>query len=40
MFLSMLDLNQMYVNESEMSDKKYEISAKDQELTKAFYSKK
>ena len=40
MFLTMLDLNQMYVNESEISDKKYEISAEDQKLTKAFYSKK
>jgi adenine-specific DNA-methyltransferase len=40
MFLAMLDLNQMYVNESEMSDKKYGISAEDQKLTKAFYSKK
>jgi adenine-specific DNA-methyltransferase len=40
MFLAMLDLNQMYVNESEMADKKYGISTKDQELTKAFYRKK
>lgn len=40
MFLTMLDLNQMYVNESEISDKKYGISAEDQKLTKAFYSKK
>ncbi len=40
MFLTMLDLNQMYVQESEMADKKYGISAEDQKLTKAFYSKK
>jgi len=39
MILSMLDLNQMYVQESEMSDKRYGISSKDQQLTKAFYSK-
>jgi adenine-specific DNA-methyltransferase len=40
MFLTMLDLNQMYVNESEMADKKYGIRAEDQKLTKSFYSKK
>jgi len=40
MFLTMLDLNQMYVQESEMTDKKYGISSEDQKLTKAFYSKK
>jgi adenine-specific DNA-methyltransferase len=40
MFLAMLDLNQMYVNESEMADKKYRISAEDQKLTKVFYNKK
>lgn len=40
MFLTMLDLNQMYVQESEMADKKYGISTEDQKLTKAFYSKK
>ncbi|MDO8739995.1 MAG: site-specific DNA-methyltransferase [Candidatus Woesearchaeota archaeon] len=39
-FLIMLDLNQMYVNESEIADKKYGISTEDQKLTKAFYSKK
>ena len=38
MFLAMLDLNQMYVQESEMSDEKYGISGKDQKLTKTFYS--
>ncbi|MFH1292207.1 MAG: site-specific DNA-methyltransferase [bacterium] len=40
MFLAMLDLNQMYVNESEMADKKYGISVEDQKLTNTFYSKK
>lgn len=40
MFLTMLDLNQMYVQESEMADKKYGISTEDQKLTKAFYGKK
>ncbi|HQF57376.1 MAG TPA: site-specific DNA-methyltransferase [Candidatus Magasanikbacteria bacterium] len=40
MFLTMLDLNQMYVQESEMADKKYGIGSEDQKLTKAFYSKK
>ena len=40
MFLTMLDLNQMYVQESEMADKKYGISSEDQKLTKAFYRKK
>lgn len=40
MFLTMLDLNQMYVQESEMADKKYGISSEDQKLTKAFYNKK
>lgn len=38
MFLTMLDLNQMYVQESEMADKKYGVSTGDQKLTKAFYS--
>jgi adenine-specific DNA-methyltransferase len=38
-FLTMLDLNQMYVQESEMADKRYEISKEDQRLTKEFYSK-
>lgn len=40
MFLTMLDLNQMYVQESEMADKKFGISTENQKLTKAFYSKK
>lgn len=37
MFLTMLDLNQMYVNYSEMSADRYCISKEDQELTKSFY---
>jgi adenine-specific DNA-methyltransferase len=36
-FLTMLDLNQMYVNKSEMADKNFAISQQDQELTKEFY---
>jgi len=39
MFLSMLDLNQMYVNESEMEDTKYDLSDDDIALTKQFYNK-
>ncbi|MFA6096862.1 MAG: site-specific DNA-methyltransferase [Candidatus Paceibacterota bacterium] len=39
MFLTMLDLNQMYVQESEMGDKRFGISKDDQKLTKEFYSK-
>jgi adenine-specific DNA-methyltransferase len=39
MFLTMLDLNQMYVNESEMEDKKYDLSEDDIALTKKFYNK-
>ena len=39
MFLTMLDLNQIYVQESEMADKRYGISKEDQKLTKSFYSK-
>jgi len=39
MFLTMLDLNQMYVQESEMADKKFGISKEDQILTKEFYKK-
>ena len=37
MFLAMLDLNQLYVQESEMADQRFGISAEDQALTKAFY---
>ena len=39
-FLEMLDLNQMYVQKTEMADKKFGISKKDQELTNKFYSNK
>jgi len=39
MFLTMLDLNQMYVQESEMTDKRFGISKEDQKLTKEFYKK-
>jgi len=38
MFITMLDNNQMYVNKTEMSDKKFGISENDQELTLKFYS--
>ncbi len=37
MFLAMLDLNQLYVQKSEMEDKKYGISEEDQRLTRMFY---
>lgn len=40
MFLTMLDLNQMYVNASEAEDSKYGISAEDIQLTKEFYGDK
>jgi len=36
-FVAMLDNNQMYVNKSEMEDKKYGISEKDKDLTSKFY---
>lgn len=39
MFLTMLDLNQMYVNKTEMADAKYSISEEDQKLTELFYNK-
>jgi adenine-specific DNA-methyltransferase len=38
MFLTMLDLNQMYVQKSEMADKRFGISEKDQDLTTNFYN--
>lgn len=37
MFLDMLDLNQMYVNYSEINDKKYEFSDYDKEVNRLFY---
>ena len=40
MFLTMLDLNQMYVQYSEMTDSKYGIDKVFQELTNKFYSDK
>jgi len=36
----MLDLNQMYVNKTEMADKKFDIDKKDQKLTSQFYNSK
>jgi len=37
MFATMLDNNQMYVNKTEMADKKFGISEEDQNLTSQFY---
>ena len=37
MFIRMLDVNQMYVNESEMMDKMYNISSTDINMTDMFY---
>lgn len=37
MFLTMLDLNQMYVNATDMEDEKYQLSEEDINLTKDFY---
>ncbi|MDD3630099.1 MAG: site-specific DNA-methyltransferase, partial [Bacteroidales bacterium] len=38
-FIAMLDNNQMYVNKTEMADKKFGISEEDQNLTNQFYNK-
>lgn len=38
MFIIMLDNNQMYVNKTEMADKKFGIDKKDQQLTENFYN--
>jgi adenine-specific DNA-methyltransferase len=38
MFISMLDNNQMYVNKTEMADKKFGINKEDQNLTSEFYN--
>jgi len=38
MFIAMLDNNQMYVNKTEMADKKFGIDKKDQKLTSEFYN--
>jgi len=37
LFIAMLDNNQMYVNETEMEDKRYGISDLDQKITSKFY---
>lgn len=37
-FVAMLDNNQMYVNKTEMADKKFGISKEDQNLTSQFYN--
>ncbi|HET55009.1 MAG TPA: hypothetical protein ENN33_07300 [Ignavibacteria bacterium] len=34
---NIMDTNQMYVNKTEMADKKYGISKEDQKLTEEFY---
>ncbi|MFA7074868.1 MAG: hypothetical protein WC234_06765, partial [Endomicrobiaceae bacterium] len=38
MFKTMLDNNQMYVNKTEMADKKFGIDKEDQFLTNQFYN--
>ncbi len=38
MFVALLDNNQMYVNKTEMADKKFSISEEDQKLTDLFYN--
>lgn len=38
-FVAMLDNNQMYVNKTEMADKKFDISEEDQNLTSQFYNR-
>lgn len=38
MFVAMLDNNQMYVNKTEMADKKFGIDKEDQTLTSQFYN--
>lgn len=40
LFVEMLDMNQMYVNFSEIEDKKYNISKEDIVLSKEFYNSK
>jgi adenine-specific DNA-methyltransferase len=37
LFIRMLDLNQLYVNLSDMEDKKYNLSKEDIAITKDFY---
>ena len=36
-FSKMLDLNQLYVNQSEIEDSRYQLDAKDIALSKDFY---
>ena len=36
-FIAMLDNNQMYVNKTEMEDKKFGIGEEEQKLTEKFY---
>ena len=38
MFLTMLDLNQMYIQKTEMEDTGFGISEEDQKLTTEFYN--
>ena len=38
-FCEMLDLNQMYIQESEMSDPNFKIEKKYKDLTSKFYKK-
>ena len=37
MFLTMLDLNQMYVCRSEMEDERFDIKPQDKKITGEFY---
>ena len=37
MFITMLDLNQMYINKDDMDDAKFQLSKNDREITKKFY---
>ena len=36
-FIKLLDPNQMYINYSNMEDKKYKLNEKDIKLTREFY---
>ena len=40
MYLSMLDLNSMYINYEDMEDDKFKLSDSDIKLTKQFYGGK
>ncbi|MGL6064453.1 MAG: DNA methyltransferase [Fusobacteriaceae bacterium] len=37
MFITMLDLNQMYINKDDMDDVKFQLSKNDREITEKFY---